>query len=335
MPQACVSKSEAPLGEMTCRLCGRGPVVREFEARDADNRPGLLFPIFHCRQCHVSFTGESGDGEGPAALYPETYYGEESRANRAAIAVFQALRCRTATRAAPPGRRLLDVGAGNGEFVASAIRRGWDAYGCEPSTVGRAQAEQLGVLPRMFFGTIERLPEHFGTFDLVTLWQSLEHAEDPVSVLSSIHKRLRPRGRVLVSVPNQTGWAFQGFHDQFFHLDVPRHRYHFSPKSLEWLLDRCGFRVVSISHLSLEYSPFGWWQTLLNACGAERNAVYRWLKRGDALTRKRGPARFVSVGMTLLLSIPLLPFSFVLSAIEAAVRRGMIITVTGEKSVES
>ncbi|MDD5543130.1 MAG: class I SAM-dependent methyltransferase [Acidobacteriia bacterium] len=252
--------------------------------------------------------------------------------NRTAVSLFQRLRRMRVQRLEVSGKRLLDVGAGDGRFVLEMASRGWDAYGCEPAVVGQAQAKKSGIGDRIIYGTVETLPDTAPPYDVITMWHALEHVENPVDLLQTLQKHLTPRGRILISVPNHAGWVVQWFGAKSFHLDVPRHRFHFSPKSLSALLTRCGYQVNRISHFSLEYSPFGWWQTLLNACGLEHNGLYRWLKRGGKLTRRTGAARAGAAVATLLLSVIFVPLSFVLSTVEAFVRRGMIITVSAEKS---
>jgi SAM-dependent methyltransferase len=315
-----------------CPLCRAHSVVFEMLGPDADARPDRVYKIFRCADCGVAFTEVPDETDRQRALYPEFYYGTQTLVNRAAIALFQRLRVRAARRACPEGKRLLDVGAGDGRFVLEARQHGWDAYGVEPSSAGRSGAAEHGVLDRMFFSGINEVPLEKESIDLVTLWHSLEHAEAPHEILSAAHALLRPEGRILVSLPNYEGLAMKWFPKQFFHLETPRHLWHFSPESFGRLLNRCGFQLLRVSHFSLEYSPFGWWQTWLNVFGLELNSLYRWLKRGDPFTRQKGIAKAVAVIETVGFSILVLPLSFGLSLFEALVRKGMILTVFAEKT---
>ncbi len=99
---------------------------------------------------------------------------------------------------------------------------------------------------------------------MVTLWHVLEHLDDPVAALATIGSWLRPQGGLLVGVPNLASLQARLGGDRWFHLDVPRHRLHFTAPGLRALLGRQGFTVLGVRHLLLEHNPFGMWQTWLD-----------------------------------------------------------------------
>jgi SAM-dependent methyltransferase len=80
----------------------------------------------------------------------------------------------------------------------------------------------------------------------VVMRHSLEHVPDPCSDLRRVHQLLRPGGVLLVSVPNFGSWERQRFGSAWFHLDLPRHRTHFVPRSLRRAMSGAGFEVVSL-----------------------------------------------------------------------------------------
>jgi hypothetical protein len=81
----------------------------------------------------------------------------------------------------------------------------------------------------------------------------------------------------VVAVPNfasaQARWAGP----DWFHLDLPRHLFHFPLPALVRLLERSGFEVRSRHHFSLRQNPFGWIQSLLNKSTLPRNGLYTLL----------------------------------------------------------
>lgn len=113
-----------------------------------------------------------------------------------------------------PGMRILDVGAGGGEFVAAAQRRGFDAEGVEPN-IGYARYGQrtYGVkIHAMPFAQVD-----FGgkKFDLITSNHSLEHMRDPLGVMIRFHELLEPDGYLHIWVPDLGGpnmWPLRYFH---------------------------------------------------------------------------------------------------------------------------
>jgi len=129
-----------------------------------------------------------------------------------------------------PGR-LLDVGAGDGEFVARMRREGWDARGVEPDDTAVARAaERYGV--DLMTGTIENVPSS-KRFDAITLDNVIEHVTDPIETLRACWQRLVPRGRLLVLTPNVESAGHGRFRAGWRGLEPPRHLHLFSPSSLQ------------------------------------------------------------------------------------------------------
>src|SRR5207248_2019375 len=146
--------------------------------------------------------------------------------------------------AAPAPGRLLDAGAGRGRFVAAARVAGYDARGIEPSTRGVEAAREIyGVMLEQ--AGIEEAEVEPGSIAAVSLWHVLEHVEDPGSALRRIAGWLAPGGALLVGVPNLASLQARLGGPRWFHLDLPRHRTHFTAAGLQALLTRSGFEVVA------------------------------------------------------------------------------------------
>lgn len=96
------------------------------------------------------------------------------------------------------GRRLLDVGCGEGDFVALASAAGWDAVGLELHQGAAASGAARGV--RVYEGGPEALPA--GRFDVITLWNVLDQMPEPAVELGALLERLEPGGTLFVRVPN-------------------------------------------------------------------------------------------------------------------------------------
>jgi SAM-dependent methyltransferase len=185
----------------------------------------------------------------------------------------------------PSRGSLLDVGAGRGRFVAAAQRAGWSAKGIEPSDRG------VGAAASVYGVTLQRgtLADAAGTYDAVVLWHVLEHLDDPDAAVEHVASLLAPGGALLVGVPNLASVQARLGGERWFHLDLPRHRTHFTPLGLRLLLERHGFAVATERHTLLEHNPFGLWQTVVNRFTRTPSWLFNGLKRnaplahGDAL----------------------------------------------------
>jgi 2-polyprenyl-3-methyl-5-hydroxy-6-metoxy-1,4-benzoquinol methylase len=98
-------------------------------------------------------------------------------------------------------RKLLDVGTGDGRFLATAKQAGFEVVGTELSETGARYAQQRGFDVHLGQITDLALPE--ASFDVATIWHVLEHVPDPGAVLRKVHGLLRPSGVLVVAVPNE------------------------------------------------------------------------------------------------------------------------------------
>ncbi len=167
-------------------------------------------------------------------------------------------------RSLPPGRAL-DVGCGRGALGAVLIGRGWRVDGVEPSPDAVQAARERGVNARP--GTLSSLALDESTYDLMTFMHSLEHTAEPVRDLRRAARAMRPGAALAVTVPNFGGTQARRFRGRWFHLDVPRHRHHFTADGLRIAIEAAGLRVDRIATStsavglagSLQYAVAGRW----------------------------------------------------------------------------
>src|SRR5262249_9479546 len=134
---------------------------------------------------------------------------------------------------------MLDVGCGRGDLGEALARRGWRVAGVEPSAEACAVARQRGGDATA--GTLQTASYEAEKFDAVVMRHSLEHVPDPIDDLVRVRRVLRPGGLLAISVPNFACWERRRFGAAWFHLDIPRHRTHFTPRALQLALERTGF----------------------------------------------------------------------------------------------
>lgn len=151
--------------------------------------------------------------------------------------------------------RILDIGAAAGFFLKVAKDQGWTTYGIEPSKYLSSYGNK-NYKVNIFNGTIETAPEYKDKMDVVTLWDVLEHTFDPKDVLGRVNRFLRTGGIVVVNYPNIGNWmAKMAGRKYWFILSV--HLYYFVPKTIEEMLRKTGFEVVS-SAPHFQWLEFGY-----------------------------------------------------------------------------
>ncbi len=257
----------------------------------------VRFALARCVACGTAVTL----GATVPALYDSgAYRSGTPRLHRLAVPAlraYDAQRLRLLAPSLAPGARLLDVGAGRGRFVAAAAAAGYRATGLEPSARGVGAARELGADVRP--GDVETADVAPGSLEVVTLWHVLEHVADPGAALARVVGWLAPGGVLLIGVPNLAGLQARIGGERWYHLDVPRHRTHFTPAGIEALLGAHGLRVLRIRHVLLEHNPFGMWQSLVSRVTRQPSYLYHLLKRN-------APWRSRDLAVTLA-ALPLIP----------------------------
>lgn len=225
--------------------------------------------------------------------------------------------------ARPPGT-LLDIGAGRGRFVAHARAAGWEAGGLEPSLRGAEGARALGIELRR--GGIADADIAAGSLDAATLWHVLEHVDEPAAALARIARWLRPGGALLVGVPNLASVQARLGGARWYHLDVPRHRTHFTAAGLHALLRSHGLEPVATHHVLAEHNPFGLWQSLVSWLTRTPSWLYHALKRNAPLRSRDA--------LITALALPLAPIALLAEAGFGLVGRGGTVAVVARRTSE-
>jgi SAM-dependent methyltransferase len=242
--------------DSSCPCCG-APLDQTASLRGPDRLHGTggEFEVAICGTCGAGVTLPQLPAAELASFYPETY-GPYDAAQEGVVArisrLIQGWQGRRALRTEPlraiagqPPGRLVDVGCGRGDLGAFLIDRGWSVTGIEPSANACEVARARGVDARR--GTVETVDLEQGAYDAAVFRHSLEHVTDPVAALERVRAALRPGGLVLISVPNFGGRQSRRFRDRWYHLDLPRHRVHFTADAMGRALDGAGLERVSLT----------------------------------------------------------------------------------------
>ena len=145
---------------------------------------------------------------------------------------------------------LLDIGSGTGTFAHTMERAGWSVTGLEPDPEARALAVKKYNCDIYPSEDLFRLPAE--TYSVITMWHVLEHVHQLDDYIKRIKELLAPNGKLIVAVPNYTSKDAAVYGADWASYDVPRHLYHFSPKSMRILMKRHGLRVVKTRRMWLD-----------------------------------------------------------------------------------
>lgn len=249
-----------------CNACGH-PEFTRLVVKDG-------YHISRCNQCKLVFVANPPAAAELARLYSfEAGYHVELADDPATIAHHRneaKANLSFLEKHATKGR-LLDIGCSTGLFLSMAVERGWPAEGLEYSADSAEEARSKRGL-KVRTGALERGMYAPGTFDVITLWDVIEHVPDPRSLLQVASELLVPGGRVIIKTPNcdglyprlSLGLAHRlGF---WGHPDPPGHLFQFSVKTLSLLVADAGLQLQSVRHgrIPIEYSfgkPAGWFRS--------------------------------------------------------------------------
>lgn len=241
----------------SCPSCGsraREMVIAECKdllVLSGDTRHNL----FRCKSCELVYLSPRPRPESLHVFYPKEYlpFSPASELGGRRTQPFEKLimwskqRCKdiftlpyrmrfgspTTTFAPFGNRRLLEIGCGNGEFLASMKALGWDVYGCDiDKTKVNHICNSLGLHHKVFCGDVtdQKFPSEY--FDAVVMWHVIEHLYDPFKILRHVHKLLSADGKIVIGTPNVDGIEAKMFGRWWMGYDVPRHVILFSEATL-------------------------------------------------------------------------------------------------------
>lgn len=201
-------------------------------------------------------------------------------------------------RAAGRPGRLLDIGTAAGAFVAAAKARGWDAEGCDPNRwLAEWGSRHYGIRIRQ--GSVFEQPYEENSFDVITMWDVIEHTLNPREMLDRVRVLLKPGGVLVVNYPDIGSWIARALGRRWLFL-TSVHLYYFDRRTVRKMLENAGFAVETVrphwQRLELDYILFRGSvlsETLsrvarraVGAVGAERVQMPYWLGQTFVLAKR-------------------------------------------------
>jgi len=152
--------------------------------------------------------------------------------------------------------RVLDIGCATGRFLDTLTPFGdWELYGVEPSPYAAKIARQNTLLT-IYEGVLESTHFPNDYFDVITMWDVLEHVHNPLMTLQEIARILKPDGILVFRVPNYDSTQRKQFGKYWAGYEPPRHLYVFSPKILSQMLEKTNLTMIDWTTKSSNYLTF-------------------------------------------------------------------------------
>ena len=135
-------------------------------------------------------------------------------------------------------KKLLDIGSGTGDFLATCQNNGWNVFGVEPSKEARKISENKKMKAVTDLSLLKE-----SSFDVITLWHVLEHVENLLEYIELLRTKLKPDGVLIIAVPNYNSFDANYYKEYWAAFDVPRHLWHFSQESIRKLFSQVYMKV--------------------------------------------------------------------------------------------
>lgn len=232
-----------------CPNCKSASIKEHLSTRDYFITKDL-FSIYECTNCKVLFTYPFPDA---GVLYSRYYKSEDYLSHNkkssdlfsAAYRIVQKINIRNKVKLLEDinqsgENKILEIGAGTGDFLSACRNRGWKCFGVEPSEQARGVAKEFNKMD--LAASVNEIGEK--NFSVITLWHVLEHIPDLAETVHKLKSLLLDNGHLIVAVPNHNSFDAKHYKQFWAGYDVPRHLYHFNKQSLTSILESKGFELI-------------------------------------------------------------------------------------------
>ena len=274
------------LEEINCPICASKDFDLLLKAKDYRLRFFEdIFNIVKCRNCEFIFLNPRPSQDEFLNFYPTDFHKNDTsllyKIIEPCFTISLKNTIRTLKRYKKQGK-ILDIGCGNGSFILAMQKHGYDVWGVELNPEAQKYTP-LNFKGRIFFQELKECKFPEKSFDIITMFQSLEHVADLGTLFTEIRRIIKDKGIFYICVPNADFFESRLFGSYYYNLEVPRHFYFFTCKTLGNLLTRNGFnafRVVRDNIFESVLTPASFYHGLWNFLSDKnilRNRILKYL----------------------------------------------------------
>jgi len=235
---------------VSCGLCGSSKYVNHLCRGDLSLFLEGKFQLVRCSECGLVYLNPRPAQASMAEIYPDHYdqYTPTLKDEPSPIKRWERIyglrkRIKPIIGQKKTGR-LLDVGCATGDFLeVMQMSKDWELHGVEISSSASDHARLTLNLP-IVTGSLEDAKYQDNFFDVITMWNVIEHLSDPLATLKELRRILKPDGLLVFNTPNLDSLDAKIFKQYWIGYELPRHFYVFSNKTLDKMLTKAGFTTV-------------------------------------------------------------------------------------------
>lgn len=257
-----------------CAFCGKNKKNLLMEVKNTHGFHWISdekFNLVRCRNCGLVYINPRPNQDEIGKFYNIDYYTTGNRFKtfiEKHLTHYSNLGKKKLIAKYKQAGKLLDIGCGTGEFLSSFISGKWNLCGIEPNSKG-FNLSCKKVKGKIINNKLSNCKFSNDYFDVITMWQVFEHIHDPNKELQEINRILKDDGILVMGVPNVKSLGFKMAREHWFHLDSPRHLYHYDSTTINKILSKNGFKVFKMAFPFLEY-PLDLYHSLLNSLGKNK-----------------------------------------------------------------
>ncbi len=240
---------------MKCKVCLSKNLKLLFDAPNVHGRHiwgNERFSIYECCDCSTAFTAVNPDSEFYEKYYPQEYYPQTqypSLVNKILLFLQNlsfSRRVDLIKKYCPKAKNILEIGCARGEFL-QYLPSSFKKSGIEINPQGYNHIKQnypdINIY-NIHLDNPDTQTKEYGSYDVIIMWHVLEHVQNPDIFIANIRKLLVKDGLFIFEIPNRNSFGFRLLKQRWFHLDTPRHLFHYNYASIQKLTQKHNLQIV-------------------------------------------------------------------------------------------